>query len=43
MLHETRFDDIEIGEPVDTFGDATGEVNARTFDVSGYAFLARRR
>jgi hypothetical protein len=31
-----------IGEPVDTFAGAHGEANARTFEVFGYAFLARR-
>jgi hypothetical protein len=34
--------DIEIGDPVDTFGGASGEGNARSFDVSGYSFLARK-
>jgi hypothetical protein len=32
-----------IGDPVDTFADADGEANARTFEVFGFAFLARRR
>ena len=36
------FVDVEIGPPVDTFGGATGEDNARTFEVYGYAFLARK-
>jgi len=27
---------------VDTFGGARGEGNARTFEVFGYAFLARK-
>ncbi len=36
------FVDVQIGEPVDTFGGATGEANARTFDVSGHAFRARK-
>ena len=40
--NETGFTDIEIGPPVDTFGDARGEANARTFEVYGYAFLARK-
>jgi hypothetical protein len=31
-----------IGEPVDTFGGAGGEGNARAFEVYGFAFLARR-
>jgi hypothetical protein len=33
---------VVVGEPVDTFGGADGEANARTFDVRGYPFLARR-
>jgi hypothetical protein len=31
-----------IGAPVDTFAGAGGERNARTFEVYGYAFAARR-
>ena len=42
MLTEIGFVDIEIGSPVDTFGDARGEANARTFEVYGYAFLAHK-
>lgn len=42
MLTETGFVDIQIGPPVDTFAGAAGEANARTFDVYGYAFLARK-
>ncbi|MEM8923283.1 MAG: hypothetical protein AAGD35_07245 [Actinomycetota bacterium] len=33
---------MTIGPPVDTFAGAGGEENARNFDVSGYAFLARK-
>jgi hypothetical protein len=33
---------VRIGDAVDTFGGATGEANARTFEVYGYSFLARR-
>jgi hypothetical protein len=40
MLKEVGFTEIEIGAPVDTFGEARGEKNARTFEVSGYSFLA---
>ncbi len=40
MLKEAGFIEIEIGAPVDTFGGAKGEKNARTFEVSGYPFLA---
>jgi hypothetical protein len=42
MLEDTGFIDIQIGPPVDTFGDAVGEAKARTFEVYGYAFVARR-
>jgi len=42
MLEEAGFVDVTIGPPVDTFGGAGGETNARAFDVSGYAFLARK-
>lgn len=42
MLEQIGFTDISIGEPVDTFGGADGEANARTFDVHGYAFLAHK-
>jgi hypothetical protein len=31
-----------IGAAIDTFGGADGEANARTFEVFGYAFRARR-
>ena len=34
------FVNIEIGPPVDTFGGANGEGNARVFEVFGYAFVA---
>ena len=42
MLTEVGFVDVVIGDPVDTFGGASGEANARTFGVNGYAFRARR-
>jgi len=42
MLEETGFTNVTIGEPVDTFGESSGEPNARTYEVFGYAFLARR-
>lgn len=42
MLEECGFSDVEIGPPVDTFGGAPGEAKARSFEVFGYAFLARR-
>ena len=40
MLEDSGFTDIEIGPPVDTFGEANGEKNARAFEVFGYAFRA---
>jgi hypothetical protein len=42
MLEDSGFDQVTIGPPVDTFGGARGEANARSFEVYGYAFLARR-
>jgi len=42
MMTECGFVDVKIGPPVDTFGGAGGEANARTFKVFGYAFLARK-
>lgn len=42
MMEEIGFVDVEIGEPVDTFGGAGGEANARAFEVFGYPFRARR-
>lgn len=42
MLEDTGFTGMTIGEPVDTFGGATGEEKARAYGVYGYAFLARR-
>ena len=42
MLEEAGFEDIQIGDAVDTFGDAGGEKNARVFEVFGYPFLARK-
>ena len=42
MLEEIGFRDVKIGPPVDTFRGASGEKNARRFEVYGYAFLARK-
>lgn len=41
MLEEIGFVGVEIGPPVDTFGESRGEEKARLFDVYGHAFLAR--
>jgi hypothetical protein len=43
MLEQAGFSEVLIGDAVDTFGGAAGEGNARTFEVYGFAFLARRR
>ena len=43
MLEETGFNQVAIGPPIDTFASASGEKNARRFEVYGYAFIARRR
>ncbi len=42
MLEEIGFRDVQIGPSVDTFRGASGEKNARRFEVYGYAFLARK-
>ena len=42
MLEEAGFVDVRIGEPVDTFGGAGGEANARAYEVFGYSFLAAK-
>lgn len=42
MLEEAGFEDVRIGDAVDTFGGAGGEKNARVFGVYGYSFLARK-
>jgi hypothetical protein len=42
MLTDAGFVDVSIGTAVDTFGGASGEANARQFEVYGYAFLARK-
>ena len=40
MLEDAGFVEVRIGEAVDTFGGATGEEKARTYEVFGYAFFA---
>jgi hypothetical protein len=42
MLERSGFTDVAIGPALDTFAGATGEENARKFEVFGYAFLARK-
>ena len=41
MLEDSGFVDVAIGPAVDTFGGAQGEEKARSYEVFGYAFLAR--
>jgi hypothetical protein len=42
MLEEIGFVEVRIGAPCDTFGGASGEKQARKFEVYGYPFLARK-
>ena len=42
MLEDSGFENVSIGPPVDTFGGAGGETNARAYEVYGYSFLARK-
>jgi hypothetical protein len=42
MLEEVGFVDVRIGARCDTFGGASGEKQARRFEVYGYPFLARK-
>jgi hypothetical protein len=42
MLEDSGFEDVVIGPPVDTFAGAPGEAKARSFEVYGYAFMARK-
>jgi hypothetical protein len=42
MLEQTGFVDVRIGQPVDTFAGAGGEAKARTYEVFGYPFIARK-
>ena len=40
MMEEIGFVDVQVGAPADTFGGASGEKNARKFEVYGYPFMA---
>ena len=42
MLEAAGFIQVRIGPRADTFAGASGERNARRFEVYGYPFLARR-
>ncbi|MFT5393208.1 MAG: hypothetical protein ACI8PT_003408 [Gammaproteobacteria bacterium] len=39
-MEDQGFVNVAMGPPVDTFGGASGEGNARAFEVFGYAFVA---
>ena len=41
-MEEIGFVDVATGVAVDTFEGASGERNARRFEVYGYPFLARK-
>jgi SAM-dependent methyltransferase len=42
VVRDAGFVAIEVGPPVDTFGGARGEPNARRFEVFGHPFIARK-
>lgn len=42
LLEDAGFVDIEVGPGIDTFGGAPGEPNARSFEVYGHPFFARK-
>jgi arsenite methyltransferase len=42
LITEAGFDDVAVGLATDTFGEAAGEERARSFQVSGHTFRARR-
>ena len=42
MLSETGFVDVAFGPPTDTFKAASGEKNARRFELYGYVFTGRK-
>jgi arsenite methyltransferase len=42
LLAEVGFVDRQVGPPVDTFGGAPGEANARVFEVVAHPFLAHK-
>jgi arsenite methyltransferase len=42
LLRDAGFEDVETGPPIDTFGGAPGEANARAYGVFGHPFFARK-
>lgn len=41
-MEKTGFVDVAVGPPVDTFGGARGEPNARRFAVMAHVFTGRK-
>lgn len=42
LIDSAGFIDVKVGDPIDTFEGAHGEVNARQFGVFGHSFIARK-
>ena len=42
MLREIGFENVTVGPPYDTFGEAGGEDKARLFEVYGFTFMGRK-
>ena len=42
MLEDVGFVDVSYGNRIGTFAGAPGEDKARTYDVHGYTFVARK-
>jgi arsenite methyltransferase len=42
VIEGVGFRDLRFGDPVDTYGGAPGEANARTFGVQGFPFTASK-
>jgi hypothetical protein len=42
MLQEIGFVNVRMGPAVDTFHGASGEKNARRFEVYGYPFIVEK-
>jgi hypothetical protein len=40
VIEQVGFRELRFGDPVDTYGGAPGEGNARTYGVQGYPFTA---
>jgi hypothetical protein len=42
LVDDAGFTNVAVGLPTDTFGGAAGEGRARSFEVSGHTFRARK-